>query len=485
MNMIVSTKPLKIKLKETYNPLEDFRTNNSNCNNNVYTKEVLLVRYIGITNSIKDYIENILSMDCYFSSRMPAAPYLRLHRLEILSSTSDINRLSGVWDNWQTIVNYPLDLHLLNHTPLCTPLDNDTLEWTKKLAFRQVLSLYQETHPSSNETLFKNFVIKFLNWIEIYLPKLFYTKITISISPKILFIGDIKRHEFLFLYFLSRLGCDICYMNPKEDIVYLYPEIEKYSTLYKCNTLYPDRFKIPNLLPTPNIKHASIVSRTETVSRTMIPNTAKSSPNLPNTEEYSYEKLAGLSNSVVMIKVYDKDYDNGNGNGNGNHILSYGSGVVIHSNGYILTNLHVVAGGNLFSVIFENETEEYFTYDFIKYHQDYDLAIIRVDKNCSPLTIKTDGDLVRGQKIVAIGSPLGLFNSVSDGIVSGFRDINRISMIQFTAPISNGSSGGALLDMFGRLVGLITAGFDKGQNLNLAVPSEIIYQFALNFIEVN
>jgi len=57
--------------------------------------------------------------------------------------------------------------------------------------------------------------------------------------------------------------------------------------------------------------------------------------------------------------------------------------------------------------------------------------------------------------------------------------------LQFTAPISSGSSGGALLDMFGRLVGLITAGFDKGQNLNLAVPSQIIFQFAVNFIEVN
>ena len=96
--------------------------------------------------------------------------------------------------------------------------------------------------------------------------------------------------------------------------------------------------------------------------------------------------------------------------------------------------------------------------------------------------IKT-APLVRGQKVVAIGSPLGLFNSISDGIVSGFREINGIPMIQFTAPISSGSSGGALLDMYGRLVGLITAGFDKGQNLNLAVPSEKIYPFAENFIE--
>ncbi|WP_249661787.1 S1 family peptidase, partial [Lysinibacillus fusiformis] len=93
---------------------------------------------------------------------------------------------------------------------------------------------------------------------------------------------------------------------------------------------------------------------------------------------------------------------------------------------------------------------------------------MKVDRTSLPLPVKIEGQLVRGQKIVAIGSPLGLFNSVSDGIVSGFRDLRKMSMIQFTAAISNGSSGGALLDMHGRLVGLITAGFDLTQNLNLA-----------------
>ncbi|SHH91495.1 trypsin-like peptidase domain-containing protein [Desulfosporosinus lacus] len=475
--MIVSAKPLKTILKETTNPLEDFSQVNGNYNNNVYIKEVMLVRYIGINNSIETYIENILNIDRYFSTRMSTFPYLRLHhRLEILSNTNDIKKLSSVWDNWETIINNSFDSHSLNDAFLCTPLENDTLEWTKKLAFRAILLLYLETHPNSNQTLFKNFAIKFMNWIEIYLPKLFYPKITTGISPKVLFIGDIKHQELLFLYFLSRLGCDICYMNPKEDIVYLYPEIEKYSTLHKCSALYPDKFTIPDFIPAPYIKHASIASRAETVSQATIPNTALPL-NLSNTKEYSYEMLAGLSISVVMIKVYD--------NHNDNNILGCGSGVVIHSNGYILTNLHVVTGGTHFSVIFENDTNEYFTNELIKYHPGYDLAIIRVDRNCSPLIVKTDGDLVRGQKIVAIGSPLGLFNSVSDGIVSGFRDINEIPMIQFTAPISNGSSGGALLDMFGRLVGLITAGFDKGQNINLAVPFHIINQFAVNFIEVN
>lgn len=90
--------------------------------------------------------------------------------------------------------------------------------------------------------------------------------------------------------------------------------------------------------------------------------------------------------------------------------------------------------------------------------------------------------LVRGQKVVAIGSPLGLFNSVSDGIISGFRDIDGHSMIQFTAPTSHGSSGGALLNLYGELIGILTAGFDNGQNLNLAVDIKTISQFCRGFL---
>jgi len=472
--MIVSTKPLKIKVKETQNPLEDFMLISKNVNYSVSTKEVLFVRYIGIPNSVNLYIESILNIDRYFASSISTAPYLRLHNLEKISHKQDVDRLSNVWKNFKNIVNSSLaNSHALYEAPLCIKLGNDTLEWTMKLTFREIITIYEKEHPNSNTTSLRNFAVKFLYWIEIYLPRLFYPSITTNVSPKVVFTGEIKHHESLFLYFLSRLGCDICYMNPHEDIVNLYPEIKKYSTLYKCSTLYLDKVTIPDFLPTPHLGHTSLASMPDNISRSGLPNTSKMVSNVSNAEEYSYEELAGLSNSVVMIKVYDDH----------NNILCSGSGVVIHSNGYILTNLHVVAGGHLFSVLYENETKEYITADLIKYHQEYDLAIIKVDKSCSPLIVKTDGNLVRGQKIVAIGSPLGLFNSVSDGIVSGFRDINGIPMIQFTAPISNGSSGGALLDMFGRLVGLITAGFNKGQNLNLAVPSQIIFEFAQNFIE--
>ena len=131
----------------------------------------------------------------------------------------------------------------------------------------------------------------------------------------------------------------------------------------------------------------------------------------------------------------------------------------------------------------EEETDVFYTNELIKYHQDYDLAILRMEKHRKPIPISRGvKKLVRGQKVVAIGSPLGLFNSVSNGIISGFRDMETVSMIQFTAPVSHGSSGGALLDMYGDLIGIITAGFDDGQNLNLAVDYQTIFQFARSFL---
>ena len=152
--------------------------------------------------------------------------------------------------------------------------------------------------------------------------------------------------------------------------------------------------------------------------------------------------------------------------------------------GYILTNNHVTAGGCFFDVRIEDDEKVYRTNEIIKYNSVLDLAVIRIDRCLEPLPIyRGKKSLVRGQKVVAIGSPLGLFNSVSDGIISGFRKIDSVNMIQFTAPISHGSSGGAVLNMQGEVIGISTAGFDEGQNINLAVNYEDIGLFVRGFTD--
>lgn len=156
---------------------------------------------------------------------------------------------------------------------------------------------------------------------------------------------------------------------------------------------------------------------------------------------------------------------------------------MISEDGCILTNFHVVSDGAYYRVQLEGETETHPTNELLKYHSLSDLAMLRIDRRCRPVPLMKKGEtLVRGQKVVAIGSPLGLFNSVSDGIISGFREIDGRSMIQFTAPTSHGSSGGALLNLYGELIGILTAGFDNGQNLNLAVDVQTILPFCRGFL---
>lgn len=189
-------------------------------------------------------------------------------------------------------------------------------------------------------------------------------------------------------------------------------------------------------------------------------------------QELDFEELALRASSVVMIAIHDDRGD----------IIGSGSGIMIGRDGYILTNNHVARGGRYYSVRIENDDGMYKTDEIIKYNSLLDLAVIRIDRKLQPLPIyRGSKPLVRGQKVVAIGSPLGLFNSVSDGIISGFRRINDVDMIQFTAPTSHGSSGGAVLNMYGEVIGVSTAGIDEGQNINLAVGYEFINTFIQGF----
>lgn len=189
--------------------------------------------------------------------------------------------------------------------------------------------------------------------------------------------------------------------------------------------------------------------------------------------EMSYEQLAQLASSVVMIMVHDK----------AGEPFASGSGIMIGRKGYILTNNHVLRDGSFFSVRIENDDQCYRTDQVIKYNQLLDLAVIRIDRELVPLPIyKGPQKLVRGQKVVAIGSPRGLFNSVSDGIISGFRKLDDVDMIQFTAPISQGSSGGAVLNMYGEVIGISTLEMIDAQNVNMAVGYEFMNLFTQGFV---
>lgn len=190
--------------------------------------------------------------------------------------------------------------------------------------------------------------------------------------------------------------------------------------------------------------------------------------------EMSFEQIAQLASSVVMIMVYDS----------AGEPFASGSGIMIGSKGYILTNNHVLSDGSFFTVRIENDDNCYRTSQVIKYNNVLDLAVIRIDRPLVPLPIyKGPQKLVRGQKVVAIGSPMGFFNSVSDGIISGFREKDDVELIQFTAPVSSGSSGGAILNMYGEVIGISTTVIRYAQNINMAVGYEFINLFIQGFVD--
>ena len=155
--------------------------------------------------------------------------------------------------------------------------------------------------------------------------------------------------------------------------------------------------------------------------------------------------------------------------------VAEGSGFIVSGDGKIVTNHHVIEGAKSLTVKLNNGA--FFSVDGVLADDpDHDLAIIKVPgKNLAFLSLADIDRVAVGDHVIAIGSPLGLENSVSDGIVSGFRDDGTgKSWIQTTAPASHGNSGGPLLVMDGKVAGVVTWKASQGENLNFAVPSKFI-----------
>ena len=159
-----------------------------------------------------------------------------------------------------------------------------------------------------------------------------------------------------------------------------------------------------------------------------------------------------------------------------------GSGVVLTSNGYILTNRHVVAAGTSFTVTFADGRE--LPARIVKISETTDLALIKVDATgLAAATISDGSNLQVGQTAIAIGSPLGTYTeTVTKGIVSGLnRDITVTDestrrpvalhgLIQTDAAINPGNSGGPLLDISGAVIGIDTAVATSAEGLGFAIP---------------
>lgn len=149
-----------------------------------------------------------------------------------------------------------------------------------------------------------------------------------------------------------------------------------------------------------------------------------------------------------------------------------GSGFVVSEN-IIATNYHVVALGNVgYIQKSQTDTTHLPIKRIINFDVENDLALVEVENLQLPALAITTAELNIGEKIYVSGNPLGLTGTFSDGIVSANRKIKNVQAIQITAPISNGSSGGPVLNSDGKVVGVVFSSYRGGQNLNFVVPSE-------------
>jgi hypothetical protein len=173
------------------------------------------------------------------------------------------------------------------------------------------------------------------------------------------------------------------------------------------------------------------------------------------------------ADGVVFLRVTTKDGER-----------RLGTGFVVRKTGEILTNFHLVEGAKSMTVKLRNE-EVYDEVTLLEADARRDVALIKVRGWNLPVVRLGNSDLVQvGERVVAIGNPRGLEQTVADGLISAIRDTGKgYKLFQMSVPISTGSSGGPLFNMTGEAIGITAAYLEGGQNLNFAIP--INYGLAL------
>lgn len=162
-----------------------------------------------------------------------------------------------------------------------------------------------------------------------------------------------------------------------------------------------------------------------------------------------------------------------------------GTGVVVTSDGYIVTNAHVVRGAQSIQVTLPGTMRGMHTTlpgKLIGVDSDLDLAVVKIERNGLPFLELANSDRVsQGQLVLAFGSPLGLTNSVSMGIVSNpdrqLSEDDFLSYIQTDTPINPGNSGGPLVDGLGRVIGINTFILSQSggsEGIGFAIPSNVV-----------
>lgn len=206
--------------------------------------------------------------------------------------------------------------------------------------------------------------------------------------------------------------------------------------------------------------------------------------NQPQQQPLSYAKAVSTA-SPAVVNIYSEDISTSPVYGaKARRSTRLGSGVIMDSNGYILTNFHVVQNADLINVDLQNGQR--FSAELIGYDTYTDLAVLKVDTaNLPVIPQRADLQSLAGDVVLAIGNPLNLGQTVTQGVISatgrsGLSVINYLELLQMDAAINDGNSGGALINTNGELVGINSRKFiDTERNIQgifFAVPYSLAHK---------
>ena len=220
----------------------------------------------------------------------------------------------------------------------------------------------------------------------------------------------------------------------------------KSALKYTINSIsYGILFAVALLLLAPNLNDNTFIKQ-------LLHTEIKTPPPL------SYAKAVSLA-SPAVVNIYSEDIMPSSGYGQqARNTATLGSGVIMDSNGYILTNLHVIQNADLIHVVLQNG--QHFPAQLIGFDQITDLAVLKVNaSNLPTIPQQTNLQSLAGDIVLAIGNPLNLGQTVTQGIISatgrnGLSNTNYLNFLQMDAAIHNGNSGGALINSNGVLVGI-------------------------------
>lgn len=206
--------------------------------------------------------------------------------------------------------------------------------------------------------------------------------------------------------------------------------------------------------------------------------------NVDENGAYTVEGVAAaVRPSIVEIDTY--------GDANSTMLSGTGSGIILSEDGYIITNAHVLTNGKSFRVITSDENE--YAAQVVGSDAKTDLAVIKIEAtNLPAATMGNSDEVVLGEAVVAIGNPAGLTGSVTNGIVSGLNRRIRsdatgydMNCIQTNAAISPGNSGGALVNMYGQVIGITSSKYVSSsyEGLGFAITINEVLPIVEDLIE--